>query len=289
MAKFNTFVTTNATLIGLGQEWTLLKYVTDAEYYWKAPGLSTTEEIYLNVRVYKNVPSDNYGWRINSGTGFITGNSFWMQPNAQVEEYTPYLPLWINSIPYWFVANGQRAIIAAKVGATYQHAYFGKINQFASPTQWPYPVFIGSMTNNETRRYSTTDDIYFRAPACGNSAGGSLMDMSGVWQLLNYALSSGNYFAVLPYVQYINKSSLGLAYGYNTERYIMPITLFATNGYTSAGQYPCGIYGEYDGLFAINGTGLASESTFDIDSVTYVAFQSGSSSNQTLYHAVRLA
>jgi hypothetical protein len=51
--------------------------------------------------------------------------------------------LWDASIPYWFVVNGRRAIVVAKLNTQYEIAYLGFVDPYFTPDQWPYPLAIG--------------------------------------------------------------------------------------------------------------------------------------------------
>src|ERR1700727_3462473 len=161
LSKLRTFLTTDATLTGLGQNWTELKTNstpyshTDAsqvntvefESYLQAPGLSTTEQIFINLIAYTNAVSGLFNWRMTGALGFITGNTWFLQPGVSPQAF---LYLWASSIPYWFIANGQRVIVIAQVSGNIEMAYLGKFLPDATPGQYPYPVFIGGTGGDAT-------------------------------------------------------------------------------------------------------------------------------------------
>ena len=127
-------------------------------YIWKAPGNDGTSEIYVGVHPFENAGVGWYNWRLNGFTSFDAGVSWFSQPGAisAVDPYGPVLPLSNGSIGYWFVANGRRVIIAAKAGTVYGAAYLGLIHPYASPGQWPYPLFVGGALWFEDEPASTS-------------------------------------------------------------------------------------------------------------------------------------
>jgi hypothetical protein len=161
--KLRTFLTTDATLTAAGQNWTELAtnstpYTTgndtvDFETYLKAPGLSGTEAIYLNIRAYHNTASDYYNFELRGAQGYNASSAFINQPGISGGVF---LPLWNQSTPYWFVANGQRVIVVAKISTNYESMYMGKFLPYGTPGQYPYPVAVGAMSDTMDIRFSDT-------------------------------------------------------------------------------------------------------------------------------------
>lgn len=168
LAKLRTFLKTDATLVGLGQNWTELATVAvpfnhtdsgqvnivDYETYLQAPGLSGTEQIFINLQAYHNVAADIYNFRIKGAVGYsaAVGATFFNQPGGSPDAY---VCLWNQSIPYWFFANGQRVVVVAKVSTTYEMFYAGKFLPYGTPGQYPYPLAIGGTSGNA----SSTDPL----------------------------------------------------------------------------------------------------------------------------------
>src|ERR1700733_2806807 len=161
--KLRTFLTTDSTLVSLGQNWTELKTnstpytrvegspaatnVVEFESYLEAPGLSTTEQIFINIGAYTNGSAGLFNWRMTGALGFITGNTWFLQPGISPQAF---MYLWNSSIPYWFIANGQRVIVVAQVSGNFEMCYLGKFLPDATPGQYPYPVFIGGTGGDAT-------------------------------------------------------------------------------------------------------------------------------------------
>lgn len=153
LAKIKTFVTTNADLVAKKQNWTVLNNdTTGNEVYFKAPGLTTKESIYIAIKCHQNTGADYYNFHIISSLGYAPSAAFEAQPNLAGSSVL----LFNHAIPYWMVANGQRLIVVAKVSNIYTSFYLGKFSQYGHPHQYPYPVFVGGAFNSNTARWSQT-------------------------------------------------------------------------------------------------------------------------------------
>lgn len=56
---------------------------------------------------------------------------------------TPAIFLDQAPMQYWMVANGRRFVVVVKISTVYQAMYGGFFLPYASPTAYPYPLFIG--------------------------------------------------------------------------------------------------------------------------------------------------
>lgn len=147
LAKLRTFVTTNAALVAAGQAWTSLRYDnTSAEHelILRGPGLGGDDEIYVGIKTESSSGSDYYNWLLYGFTGYESAAVITVQPGVLTfADGGPKLLLSNGSIKYWFVANGRRIVIIAKVSTVYESAYLGLITPYGPPTSYPYPLFIG--------------------------------------------------------------------------------------------------------------------------------------------------
>jgi|ADGO01.1.fsa_nt_gi hypothetical protein len=119
---------------GLGA-WTELDYnSTDNTAIYQAPGLSGTEEIHIGFGYVADPGTDAYaltGWMFRSYNALLAHQS---QPG---HSGLGYHPVWNTSIPYWFIANGQRVIIVTKISTVYTASYLGKILPYGSRANGP--------------------------------------------------------------------------------------------------------------------------------------------------------
>lgn len=290
MVKLKTFLTTDTTLVGLGQNWVCL-HDNGIEQYYKAPGLSTTEEIYTAVRTYEDVPNDLYNVEVVAYLGYIPGNSWEAQPGwASAKD--SFFPLWNNSIPYWFIANGQRVIVIAKVNTTYQSMYMGKFLPYATPNQYTYPVFWGGMTGLRSHKYSESSSTGFQffPRSISNSAHLYTPDGSIISSANNAVVPAEASFVIYPFSDTYNTTTSHLsklAPFDNGDVVLIPASI--CRGVQTPSQNVQANYGELDGVFYISGFGQSSESIITIDTVNYMVVQNGSRVAVNDFMAVRLA
>jgi hypothetical protein len=120
----------------------------------RGPGLSSSDEIFVGMQRYASSTSDWFNWRIRSFIGYVPENTFAMQPGASSPRA---IALWDQSIPYWFVRNGRRFIVVAKISTVYEALYGGFILPYATPAQFPYPIMVGgTLASDSGTRWSDT-------------------------------------------------------------------------------------------------------------------------------------
>jgi len=116
---------------------------TVQEMILRGPGAGS-DSIYAGALTVSNVTGDYYNWKIGCFTGFSTAQAFELQAGYSGETPHPvHFTLWDGSIPYWFIVNGRRIIVVAKISTVYVICYLGFILPYASPGQFPYPVMVG--------------------------------------------------------------------------------------------------------------------------------------------------
>ena len=107
---------------------------------WKAPGNDGDSEIYVGLKPFERADADYFDWELFGFDGFVDSSHLRLQPGAHGRLY---LPLWDATIPYWFIADGRRVIVVAKINTQYEMAYLGLLDPYFSPEQWPYPLALG--------------------------------------------------------------------------------------------------------------------------------------------------
>jgi hypothetical protein len=107
---------------------------------WQAPGNDGDSEILVGVHTFERVDADYFNWELAAFDGYLATSRWREQVGHQGKLY---VPLWDGSIPYWFVADGRRTIVIAKVNTQYEVAYLGLYDPYFSPEQWPYPIALG--------------------------------------------------------------------------------------------------------------------------------------------------
>ncbi len=107
---------------------------------WEAPGNDGDSEILVGVHLFERYDADYFNWEVCGFDGYQENAAFYQQAGFHG---SLYLPLWEDSIPYWFVADGRRVIVVAKLNTQYEVAYLGLLDSYFTPDQWPYPLALG--------------------------------------------------------------------------------------------------------------------------------------------------
>lgn len=149
-SKLVTFLKTNATLVGLGEEWTEAWAAGGGDPFpddvvLQGPGVSGTDEILIGFRLVESAPGDSWRLQIVGMTGIIVSATEY-DAHVNVSPAVGLL-LDINPMTYWFTASGRRFIVVVKIATTFEAAYGGFILPYGNPIEYPYPVFVGGTCN----------------------------------------------------------------------------------------------------------------------------------------------
>lgn len=268
-----TIATTQGAMSAAGTAWTLNAQNTSGytyggdntvnDVYLEGPGLGGTQEIYIQIQAFYNASGGYYNWRLMGASGYNSGQTFYAQPGASPQSF---MPLWNNTIPYTFIANGQRVIVIAQVGTVYESCYLGLFNPYGSPGQYPYPLAIGGSANTNNTVYS---DITWNHQAFFDPLALYVNWIDGSWQQVQNQNSGGGVITLF------NVFPWSYANGYKP-------TWMAAN---LDGSYPifaarlemaspsANVAGELDGVYFTTGAGQSSGSTITIGSNTYTVLQ----------------
>ena len=284
LERFITFVTTN---ISVAENWTTLASNTASptfrEYYLQAPGLSGTEQININFRAYESTSDNAYNWLITGALGYLSTSDIQNQPSTSPSVIAH---LSNQAIPFYFYANGQRAIVHARVGTIDILIYVGKILPTGTSGQFPNPILI-SATGGINSENNT--------PALSNIN----FDMSS---FISPGLGTYFYAGDSGWIQIRNRSNVGSVL--STGLFMSPTcfegffigganqwTRTATD-FTSIQQLPNGgdvllpfdiitfnespsrnYYGQLDGVYWVTGIGKTTGNTITESSRTFRVFQ----------------
>ncbi len=298
IAKIITFLTTNADLVLAGKGWTDLGAASGqtSGTWLKGPGLSGTEEIFVGIQAVADVPNDIYNIQIAGAQGFNAASGWVAQVGKGPDTY---MACWNAATPYWIVANGQRFVVVAKVSTTYHAMYAGKILPYGTPTQYPYPAFIGGESVSLLRWSDTTvGNRHFVDPGSSSSAtdsGCNLCFPDGGWQYFcNWLNSSGNDSlatvgrSIWPYAGSSNGSTLvddrlrEMRDNIDGSYTLLPLILSSE---TPSRQ----VFGELDGCHWVSGYNNAAENIVTIAGQNYLVVQNIFRTNRWNYWALKLA
>ena len=300
--KLRDFLTTNATLVGLGQNWSVISgpatgalTFTD-QLVLQGPGLSGTDEILVTLEPNVSVGSDYYNLGIGGLSSFNPGEPI----SGQVNRLLPrYLHLWDSSMPYWFIANGRRFIVVIRVTTVYQSAYAGFILPYHLPTTWAYPLFVGACSRVPTWRYSqvnTGGHAAFFDPG-QNTSGSSAVSINDCSAAIR-----------LPDGQWVGIANKYTPSGAGSEGDVHMDNSAPWGGYFGSLLACDGLDGNYkpipgeiaitapyaatlgalQGVYQVPGFNTASENTFVADGVTHLVVQNVYRTSNDEYAALAL-
>lgn len=250
-------------LLAEANGWTVLRYdavSANRELILKGLGLPGTEEVFVGFRTYQDSGADYYNLVAATFIGYVDGNTFDTQPGVALSG----VPAHNSRIDYWLTLNGQRIVLAMKVGTpVYEMAYVGKFLPRALPTQYPAPLICaGMLTGTPATRFSdTTHSMPFK----GNRANFKMRDPGGAW--------------INAYTWPFQNTDMMSLRDTNGSYPLTPIVLDDNVG---------NIYGELDGVFHISGFNNAVENTISLGGKTYVVIQDVSRTGFGDYVAMRM-
>ena len=267
--------------------WTLLRFndtVTNHELILRGPGLSGTEQIFVGFRCYQDASADIYNMVVAGFTGYVAGNAFDVQPGVM----SSGVPAHNNRIDYWLTLNGQRIVLAMKVGTpVFESCYVGKMLPYATPGQFPYPMVCAGMLDGIplTRFSDAAHSMPFKGSGPGGSArpGMRMRNVAGTWiQPWCWPWGSGDL---------AGGAGAGMFSRDTNGRYpLLPVVLHDNAGVTGA-SYPAvvgNVYGELDGVHFVSGFNNAVQNTLVIDGNNYVVIQDVARTGFADYIAIRL-
>lgn len=252
LRKLQEFLT--VTLTPATERWEELRWdeqATTQELLLRGPGLAGADSIYVGLRSSQNTALDTYGWHIQGTTGFLPLDNWADQPNVSAQRH---MGLWNQPIPYWFVANGRRILVAARVSTRSMLIHLGLVLPYATPGQYPYPLLI--MGSNNDARWSAVASNF--SPVI-HTPGGGWASAVQLWPLGQALMPSpGNVYPV------------------------MRIVLSAdNNGHQD-------VLGEIDGLAQVSGYANATENTLSVGAATWRVLQDVAQTGLVNYTALEL-
>ena len=180
--------------------------VLEREVQLQGPGNAGTDEIYVGILEVRDTDALVFNWQLFGFTGFNGAFDLVDQPGFSYDEpneIASFVPLTNASIECWFHVTPRALSGVLRIGSTYSSFYIGFLNPFATPTEYPYPLYIaGSSTRwNENFGSSGLTQSGLADPGAwtstaGNTRGpGGLRFFDGSWQnVTNWEFSGSNRF-----------------------------------------------------------------------------------------------
>jgi len=306
--KLVTFLTSNSELVAQGRNWQVAWSAAQASYPYapghdtsgivlKGPGNAALDEVFVGMFLTEDPNDDRYGMWFSANQGIIASNT---QYNAHFNSVRAmHVPLFNQAMPYWFVANGRRFIVVAKISTTYVACYEGLFLPYATPDEYPYPM-VSSGCAGSGRRWSDeySAHTHFCMPQHGSpssnyqplsthstaSTDGRMfvMNPAGVWTAFDNTRSG---LRVFPWA-----SSSGTTPDFHATQQTLiggghmltPATLLAQHSHLR------GTIGVLEGVFHVPGFGNAVENLITVGGVDHLVVQNMFRTGFTDYWALRL-
>ncbi len=309
--KLILFLTTNATLAGLSQDWTQVwtgagAYVNDRVL--EGPGLSGTDEILIGMRLYSDVPADEHWIEFRGMTGVI-GTGLTYDDHVNVQPVPSRLFIDDDTMDYWFIANGRRFMVVLKISTIFEACYCGFFLPFGTPGEYPYPMFCGaasgfstgSTANPMSWRDATQAHSLFVFPNASDTGFSSNSFRSGCYSLnpdgtwMEYSnfndVQEGS-LGLSPRGSHLSSTSDGerlgptqLIYGlddlYGGGRVLMPVNLFETSPSRQN-------FGVLQGVYNCQGRGTSAEDIITVGAVDHLVVQNAFRTSYDDYFAVEI-
>jgi len=309
--KLLLFLTTNATLVGAGQDWEVVWSGSGAyadDLVIKGPGLTGTDEVYVGMRLEQNATEDQFSIIFCGLAGYLTGG---LQYNDHVNPSISHR-IFLDSNPstYWFVGNGRRFMAVAKITTVFEAMYAGLYHPYAFPTTYPYPLFVGGSAPGNSLLASTWRsaeeshrhfvDPFYDSNIFGTSLdpAAAFIDPAGEWtKVSNWGdVVPGEPAKMAPFnpgdglggTYYSNNAEIGYGRLLNAMRptfgggyALTPLTLVKTTG----GDVT---YGVLDGAYHVAGFGNGAENIIQIGGIDHLVVQNTFRTLPGSYWAMKL-
>jgi len=281
LSKIRTHLTSGT----LGSEvWQSLAYNTggaEDTLYLKGPGLSGTDEVYVNIRTVTDTGLDMYNWEIAGAVAYNSENSYDLQPGMSPLGHTLF---WDSSIPYWLIVNGRRFILIAKVSTTYHTCYCGLYLPYATSSEMPYPMAIMTSSGGNVAKIRWSNGNYrvggFWDPIDGSSYvrhwNGSWVPMANLQFRDDTTRLDMNVSCVWPW-----EVDYGLGMNIDGQYGILPAVMHSSYGDGN-------VFGELEGVFFVSGFSQGAEDTITIGGSQYLVVQSVYRTGRRDYAAIKL-
>ena len=297
-----TFLTTDATLVAAGQNWTVLRddgwvgLTTSRYVYLKGPGLSGSDEVYVNIVVKGSISGTlpYFNWDVRSAIQNDTSLGISQQIGASPQTE---LVLYDEDIPYWFFANGRRFIVVARTLNMHTSLYAGLFLPYGTASEYPYPMCILNSTDDWGRSYlEYTDRIWgFFHPSRNESstsvAPGTVRSRYGVWNGVNNWSMVDNYRLGMIWPWWNGDyddtdGNVNLRDNFDGSFTLLPAILHLKN--TSSINDGGSCLGELEGVYWISGGPFNEvEDTVTIGSDTYLVTSNGPQTGINAFAAIK--
>ena len=131
----------------------------EREVQLQGPGFAGADEIYVGIVEVRDTGVATFNWQLFGMTGFNTVLDLVDQPGFSYlspNEIASFVPLSNGVIECWFHVNPRVLSGVMRIGTTYESFYLGFLNPFATPTEFPYPLYIASSSSRWNESFSSS-------------------------------------------------------------------------------------------------------------------------------------
>jgi len=169
--------------------------VLGRELLLQGPGNAGADEIYVGFMGLEDTDVAVFNWQLFGFTGFNGGDDLVDQPGfsyVSPNEIAAFTQLTDGSIELWIHTSPRVLSGVARIGGTYTSWYVGFLNPFATPTEYPYPIYIAGSCSKWNQSFSASGlaQSGLADPGSSSISGGNtrgpagLRFFDGTWQFV---------------------------------------------------------------------------------------------------------
>jgi hypothetical protein len=181
--------------------------VLEREVQLQGPGNAGADEIYVGILEVRDTGVATFNWQLFGMTGFNGAFDLVDQPGfsyTSPNEIAAFVPLSSGAIECWFHVTPRVLSGVMRIGSTYESFYLGFLNPFATPTEFPYPLYIAGSSSrwNEAFGSSGPTQCGLADPGAWTGTAGNIRGPAGIrffdgnwYDMKNWTFAGSNRFA----------------------------------------------------------------------------------------------
>ncbi len=159
--------------------------VLEREIQLQGPGNAGTDEIYIGFMELRDTDIGSFSWHLAGFTGFGTLLDWADQPGfsyVEPNEIPSFISLSSGAIECWFHVTPRSLKGVCRMGTTYTNFITGFLNPYATPTEYPYPIYIGGSTGKWNELFATSGVAHSGLcdPKASEATGGNARGNAGL-------------------------------------------------------------------------------------------------------------
>lgn len=323
--KLVAFLTTNPDLVAADQAWTKAWQHAQGDRFGvvlSGPGLAGLDRVLVGLKLTGNTATEQAAgqyWITTYGMTGVLGSAGGIEQHVNPTPRAARMFLDVGAMTYWFIANGRRFIVIVKISTIFESMYAGLFLPYATPIQYPYPMFLGGTAGAVTLVPDNWRNLseYHRA-FCFSSTGATL-ESAGTFQGAAWTLTPGAEWLftggtitasiwpaafIFPNTRprtYFNYALTGHEIGSNSTGVSVPEDVYASTGSTLVDEALLltpmhlvreapseAVYGILDGCYSVSGHRNASENIITVGGVDHLVAQNTFRAGLGSYFALAL-